>query len=58
MRQKNTSNALVLLRSTGQTLTAVSTVHETVELLEEKEAPAAAAPKPKNKWHEKFGRTR
>ncbi|OAA57068.1 Sister chromatid cohesion protein DCC1 [Niveomyces insectorum RCEF 264] len=84
LRQKNTSNALLLLRAgpvadPGNAggdaasdaavvpgLTAVATLHETVELLEEAAAGttgSAAAPRPaattaRGKWHEKFGRTR
>ncbi|CAK7244372.1 MAG: hypothetical protein STHCBS139747_005910 [Sporothrix thermara] len=88
LRQKNTSNALVLLKTTGATaaaaepassgggdidasdldlarpaVSAIATVHETVELVEEKEPAASEAPKPaaapaRGKWHEKFGRTR
>lgn len=46
------------------TVSAIATVHETVELIEEKEpATSSQAPKPvaapaRGKWHEKFGRTR
>ncbi|KAK4448026.1 hypothetical protein QBC34DRAFT_407999 [Podospora aff. communis PSN243] len=61
LRQKNTSNALILLQTTDKTapnagLDAIATVHETVELVpEEGEAPA---PRARGKWHEKFGRGR
>lgn len=66
LRQKNTSNSLMILQSAsaaetallGSTpgLGAIATVHETVELvLEEGEAPA---PRVRGKWHEKFGRGR
>ncbi|ERT02522.1 uncharacterized protein SPSK_05638 [Sporothrix schenckii 1099-18] len=81
LRQKNTSNALVLLRAGADTdananadangglpkptMSAIATVHETVELIEEKEPATSTfqAPKPvaapaRGKWHEKFGRTR
>jgi hypothetical protein len=46
------------------TVSAIATVHETVELIEEKEpATSSQTPKPgaasaRGKWHEKFGRTR
>lgn len=71
LRQKNTSNALILLKphvadpsSPQQGLATISTIHETVEL---DVAPEEVAPeekeekKPvssKGKWHERFGRTR
>lgn len=74
LRQKNTSNALVLLQAASSsssptddglkpTVWAIATVHETVELIEEKEETASQAAKPaaapaRGKWHEKFGKTR
>lgn len=63
LRQKNTSNALILLRadaSSGGALHAVATLHETVELVPEQQQAtrAAAQAAPKGKWHERFGRTR
>ena len=63
LRQKNTSNALILLMPTVTSdaapgLSAIATVHETIELVPEAEAAAEAAPKPRGKWHEKFGRGR
>ncbi|KAK4032882.1 hypothetical protein C8A01DRAFT_50425 [Parachaetomium inaequale] len=65
LRQKNTSNALILLAPTsdGPTtaaagLSTIATVHETIELVPEAEAAAAPAPKARGKWHEKFGRGR
>ena len=63
LRQKNTSNALILLVPTVTSdaapgLSAIATVHETIELVPEAEAAAEAAPKPRGKWHEKFGRGR
>ncbi|KIH88845.1 hypothetical protein SPBR_07949 [Sporothrix brasiliensis 5110] len=81
LRQKNTSNALVLLREGADpdananadangglpkpTVSAIATVHETVELIEEQEpatstsqAPKPAAAPARGKWHAKFGRTR
>lgn len=59
MRQKNTSNALILLQATNeQTLNAIATVHETVELVPEAESAAAPTIAARGKWHEKFGKTR
>ena len=72
LRQKNTSNSLVLLHAAAAAaaeggLTAVATVHETVELVavEEGEGQGKHAGrtggtgKPlRGKWHEKFGRGR
>ncbi|KAK0672533.1 hypothetical protein QBC41DRAFT_299473 [Cercophora samala] len=66
LRQKNTSNALIILEPTSsqdttttQGMKAIATVHETVELVPVPEA-AAAAPdvKKRGKWHEKFARGR
>ncbi|KAK1771588.1 hypothetical protein QBC33DRAFT_524120 [Phialemonium atrogriseum] len=67
LRQKNTSNALILLLPTYAPpasseipelgLGAVATLHETIELVPEAgNGPPAAATK--GKWHEKFGRNR
>ncbi|KAK0641698.1 hypothetical protein B0T16DRAFT_431411 [Cercophora newfieldiana] len=61
LRQKNTSNALILLQTTPESapntgLDAITTVHETIELVPE--AGEAPAPRAKGKWHEKFGRGR
>ncbi|KAI0175840.1 hypothetical protein GGR52DRAFT_332202 [Hypoxylon sp. FL1284] len=68
LRQKNTSNALIVLRScdatpslsssqiTGPSLKAVATVHDTVELVAE--SAAKAAPVARGKWHERFARGR
>jgi hypothetical protein len=90
LRQKNTSNALILLSphrglllsendrsSTDDNdgeggngtsgaphagLTTIATVHETIELVPEADVAAGtaavAAPKPRGKWHEKFGKGR
>jgi hypothetical protein len=68
LRQKNTSNALILLKpyaaesSLEQGLAAISTSHETVELdiarTQNLPAEAAKAPTSKGKWHERFGRNR
>lgn len=59
LRQKNTSNALILLQATkDQTLNAVATVHEMVELMPEAEGAAAPTIAVRGKWHEKFGKTR
>lgn len=67
LRQKNTSNALILLelmptRGPGSDavpvmgMGAIATVHETIELVPEAgEAPALRA---KGKWHERFGKGR
>ena len=66
LRQKNTSNALMLLRP-SQTqnserempeaaLKTVATVHDTIELVPE--TAATAAPVARGKWHEKFARGR
>lgn len=63
LRQKNTSNALILLHAdpAAASLAAVATLHDTVELVpetaSEPNAAAAAAPA-RGKWHERFGRTR
>lgn len=67
LRQKNTSNALILMEPAENAaqssqvpergLGAISTVHETIELVPEAgDGPPAAAAR--GKWHEKFGRTR
>ncbi|KAK4109712.1 hypothetical protein N656DRAFT_782545 [Canariomyces notabilis] len=78
LRQKNTSNALILLEPAAPTtatatattdddaqvigppgLNAIATLHETIELVPEAIGDAAAAaPKPRGKWHEKFGKGR
>lgn len=74
LRQKNTSNSIIILTSNAtpsdskqqeqeqQKLTAISTLHETVELDAVREPPAAAGPLKhvggKGKWHEKFGMNR
>ncbi|KAM5347951.1 hypothetical protein ACJ41O_007775 [Fusarium nematophilum] len=70
LRQKNTSNALMLLspsssaESPEQGISIISTIRETVELepVPDKAAGASAgAPKStgsKGKWHERFGRNR
>ncbi|KAI1190132.1 hypothetical protein F5B17DRAFT_388785 [Nemania serpens] len=66
LRQKNTSNALILLKPSEMTiastqipqtgLKAVSTIHDTIELVPE---PAdKPAPTAKGKWHERFARGR
>ena len=67
LRQKNTSNALILLSvaelqpDSSQIpeagVAAIATVHDTVELVAEA-GNAAPAPAAKGKWHEKFGRSR
>ncbi|KAI1468844.1 uncharacterized protein F4812DRAFT_424890 [Daldinia caldariorum] len=67
LRQKNTSNALILLKtsegaSTSSSevpelsLDAISTIHDTIELVPD--LAAAAAPIARGKWHEKFARGR
>lgn len=62
LRQKNTSNALILLRAdaSGRALDAVATLHETVELVPEQQhaTKMSAQAAPRGKWHERFGRTR
>lgn len=68
LRQKNTSNALILLHAdpadpAGGALAAVATLHDTVELVPEaasepNAAATAAAIPARGKWHERFGRTR
>ncbi|KAL2167036.1 hypothetical protein VTG60DRAFT_1832 [Thermothelomyces hinnuleus] len=73
LRQKNTSNALILLApssaSSGETagdglppaavgLNTIATLHETIELVPEGGNTATPAPKARGKWHEKFGRGR
>ncbi|OTB13936.1 hypothetical protein K445DRAFT_319469 [Daldinia sp. EC12] len=68
LRQKNTSNALILLKTSEEittsssevpeaSLNAISTIHDTIELVPELAAPAAA-PVARGKWHEKFARGR
>jgi sister chromatid cohesion protein DCC1 len=69
MRQKNTSNALMLLSPADATaepqessqvpepgLRAIAIVHDTIELIPE--TSASAAPAARGKWHEKFARSR
>lgn len=67
LRQKNTSNALILLKphqpdttSPEQGMAAVSEIHEFVELdpVKEHEKVAQKASVAKGKWHERFGKTR
>ncbi|KAI1104064.1 hypothetical protein F4804DRAFT_308128 [Jackrogersella minutella] len=67
LRQKNTSNALILLKSSDGTntpssqmpqpnLKAIATIHDTIELVSE--PTEKAAPVARGKWHEKFARGR
>ncbi|KAI0834115.1 hypothetical protein F5Y06DRAFT_279900 [Hypoxylon sp. FL0890] len=67
LRQKNTSNALILLKSSECTspspsqipetgLRAIATVHDTIELVSE--PTGKTAPVAKGKWHERFARGR
>lgn len=64
LRQKNTSNALILLQASGPdqdgsaAVSTVATLHETVELVPEAESASAPVVAAKGKWHEKFGKTR
>ena len=68
LRQKNTSNALMLLSphtsssSLEQGLALISGIHETVELDPVPEKTVGAGPLKntgsKGKWHERFGRNR
>jgi hypothetical protein len=39
-------------------MTAITTVHETVELVAETADAAKPAPASRGKWHEKFGKSR
>ncbi|KAL7629000.1 hypothetical protein AAE478_000518 [Parahypoxylon ruwenzoriense] len=66
LRQKNTSNALILLKSSEVTipssqvpetgLKAIATIHDTIELVPE--PTGKTAPVARGKWHEKFARGR
>ncbi|KAI0380144.1 hypothetical protein F5Y04DRAFT_258378 [Hypomontagnella monticulosa] len=66
LRQKNTSNALILLEPSEETspssqmpestLKAIATIHDTIELVVE--SKGTAAPVAKGKWHERFARGR
>lgn len=63
LRQKNTSNALILLQASTTAhdepaLSTIATVHETVELVPEAQSAPAPVVAAKGKWHEKFGKTR
>ncbi|KJZ80007.1 hypothetical protein HIM_00721 [Hirsutella minnesotensis 3608] len=68
LRQKNTSNALLLLSphsspsSPEQGLSAISTLRETVELEVITQTPVTQAPLKdtgsRGKWHERFGKNR
>lgn len=59
LRQKNTSNALIILQTAeNQSLNAVATLHDMVELMPEAESAAAPTIAVRGKWHEKFGKTR
>jgi hypothetical protein len=69
LRQKNTSNALILLKPSGSKggLEAVGTVHETVELDAVPDRAAGGSENvpggvkhtgSKGKWHERFGKGR
>ncbi|ODA77850.1 hypothetical protein RJ55_06452 [Drechmeria coniospora] len=68
LRQKNTSNSLILLSSPSSSsspepgLSAIVTIHETVELDPIPDTPANQAPLKdtgsRGKWHEKFGKGR
>ncbi|KAK6948607.1 hypothetical protein Daesc_010377 [Daldinia eschscholtzii] len=68
LRQKNTSNALILLKTSEEittsssevpeaSLNAISTIHDTIELVPEL-AASTTAPVARGKWHEKFARGR
>ncbi|KAI8962316.1 hypothetical protein F5Y11DRAFT_323120 [Daldinia sp. FL1419] len=67
LRQKNTSNALILLKTSKETtsssvevlepnLNAIATIHDTIELAPE--LAATAAPVARGKWHERFAKER
>lgn len=67
LRQKNTSNALILLKphqpdasNPEQGMAAFSEIHEFVELdpVKENEKLAEKVSVAKGKWHERFGKTR
>ncbi|KAK4070787.1 hypothetical protein Trihar35433_5254 [Trichoderma harzianum] len=65
LRQKNTSNSVILLSPTtsDQGMAAISTIRETVELELAPQAPVASGGPLKNtgsrgKWHEMFGKGR
>lgn len=68
LRQKNTSNALMLLSVNDGSLSSsqmpeaglnvIATLHETVELVPETADAAAPAAVARGRWHEKFGRSR
>jgi sister chromatid cohesion protein DCC1 len=71
LRQKNTSNALIILSSAEPPssssteigdavggLNAIATVHDTIELVAETENAKAPAATARGKWHEKFGKSR
>ncbi|KAI0890272.1 uncharacterized protein GGS22DRAFT_150454 [Annulohypoxylon maeteangense] len=67
LRQKNTSNALILIQPSNETnttlsqipeigLKAIATVHDTIELASE--PTGETAPVARGKWHERFARGR
>ncbi|UKZ79997.1 hypothetical protein TrVFT333_007761 [Trichoderma virens FT-333] len=64
LRQKNTSNSVILLSPTpDQGMAAISTIHETVELELVPQATSTSGGQLKNtgsrgKWHEMFGKGR
>lgn len=66
LRQKNTSNALMLLspsKPEGESINVFASVHETFELVPETNVATASTAQAKSigsrgKWHEKFGRDR
>ncbi|PTB66737.1 hypothetical protein BBK36DRAFT_1168264 [Trichoderma citrinoviride] len=68
LRQKNTSNSVILLSPTttstsqDQGMSAISTIHETVELELVPQAVATSGPLKntgsRGKWHERFGKGR
>lgn len=59
LRQKNTSNALIILQATpDHRLGAIATVHDMVELMPEAESAVAPTVAARGKWHEKFGKAR
>ncbi|KAH0526866.1 hypothetical protein TsFJ059_010138 [Trichoderma semiorbis] len=65
LRQKNTSNSVILLSPTtsDQGMAAISTIRETVELDVAPQTPVASGGPLKNtgsrgKWHEMFGKGR
>ena len=73
MRQKNTSNPIMVLKSSRTaptqaddaasfvsepSVTSVAKIDDTIELVLQETEGVAKAPPKVNKWHEKFAKTR